>query len=262
MKKTHKQIILTVVLVLLGVLSWFFLYQLFYSEISITFIILTAIGLMFWGVTICAGTLLIDKKIVLYLGFALSLLSFFIFFHGAEVGPGQFRVALYYFIVMVLIFLTFLIYRARVQYEKKMRIKMHFWRILRKGLPLMFTVVCLLVALAYYFSPSLGEFSSKIEFQIPRSLIDTALKPFSGLDEDLGDVVYDLVNSQISGSEGPVREYLPIALAIGLFFSLRILVIILVPVIVLFSCLVIKILISTGFVKITTKSIEAERVEI
>lgn len=262
MTKIHKQIILAVVLILFGALSWFFLHQLFYSGISIAFMLLAAAGLVFWGVTICAGTLLIDKNIVLYLGFILSLLSFFIFFHGAEVGPGQFRVAFYYFIVMVLIFLTFLIYRARVQYEKKMRIKMHFWRILRKGLPLMFTAVCLLVALTYYFSPSLGEFSSKVEFQIPRSLIDTILKPFSGLDEDLGDVVYDLVNSQISGSEGPVKEYLPIALAIGLFFSLRILVIILVPVIVLFSCLVIKILISIGFVKIATKSIEVERVEI
>ncbi len=261
MTNTQKQIILAVGLVLFGILSWFFLHQLFYSGISIAFMLLAAAGLVFWGVTICAGTLLIDKKIVLYLGFILSLLSFFIFFHGAEVGPGQFRVAFYYFIVMALIFLTFLIYRARVQYEKKMRIKMHFWRILRKGLPLMFTVVCLLVALTYYFSPSLGEFSSKVEFQIPRSLIDTILKPFSGLDEDLGDVVYDLVNSQISGSEGPVKEYLPIALAIGLFFSLRILVIVLVPVIVLFSCLLVKILISVGFVKITTKSIEVERIE-
>ncbi len=261
MTKTYKQIVLAVGLVLFGALSWFFLHQLFYSGINIAFLVGSIVGLLLWGVAICAGTLFMDKRF-LYLAFILSLLSFFIFFHGAEVGPGQFRVALYYFIIMVLIFLVFLIYRKKVQYEKKMRIKMHFRRILRRGLPLMFTAVCLLIALAYYFSPSLGEFSSSTGFQIPRGIIDTILKPFEGLDEDLNDVVYELINSQISDSEGPVREYLPIALAIGLFLSLRALVIILVPVIVLSSCLLVKILVSMGFVKITTKSIVAERMEI
>ncbi len=262
MTKIHKQIILAVIMVLLGTLSWFFLHQLFYSEISITFLVGSIVGLLFWGVLICLGSLLINKKIVLYLAFALSLLSFFVFFHGAEVGPGQFRVALYYFVIMILIFITFLIYRARVQYEKNMRIKAHFWRILKKGLPLMFTAVCLLIASAYYFSPSLGEIFAKTEFQIPRSLIDTVLKPFGSLDEDLGDVVYDLVNSQISGSEGQVKEYLPIALAVGLFFSLRILVIILVPLMVLLSCLMVKFMIAVNFARVDKKAIEAEVIEL
>lgn len=272
MEKNTKQILLGVFIIIFGLLSWFFLHQLFYSGINITFLIGSIVGLLFWGIVICVGILFVDKKF-LYLAFILSLLSFFIFFHGAEVGPGQFRVAFYYFIIMVLIFLTFLIYRKRIQYEKKVRIKMHFWRILKRGLPLMFTAVCLLIALAYYFSPSSGEVFAKTEFQIPRSLFDTLLKPFSGLiqsrlpadvigDENLNDVLYELVNSQIKSADISSNKYIPIVLAVGLFFSLRVLVIILVPIVVLFSCLLIKILISAGFVKITTKSVEAEKMEI
>jgi len=270
---TQKQIILAIKIILFGLLTWFFLYRVFYVGWDRSSLILTILGLLFWGISVCLGALLIEKKVVLYSGFGLSLLSFFIFFHGAEIGPGQFRVALYYFIIMALIFLTFLIYRKRVQHEKKMRIKMNFWRILRRGLPLVLTMVCLLVTLAYYFSPSLGTSITKTEFQISRNLFDRFIKPFEGLiqsrlpenaieKEDINDTLYELINSQIKSADISSNKYIPIAVAIGLFFSLKILTIILVPVIVLFSCFLIRVLISIGWAKITTKSIDVERIEI
>lgn len=364
MSTQQKQIVLGVKIVLFGVLSWFFLHQLFYVGIDKTFLILAVLGLLFFGILICLGSLLIDKKIVLYLAFALSLLSFFIFFRGGEAIPGQFREAFYYFIVLVLIFLALLIYRGMVKHEKEARTKLHFWRILKRGLSLTFTLVCLLIALVYYFSPSLGGIS-EMEFEVPRGIFDVVLKPLSGLiqtrlplyspdmsidelltmfsvtvgeeglsglsfepspelykiiqsrgisietldlnqllkdpkiaellqeeirnktsslspsqlaqqraefsdklgieiqgNENLNDVLYKLVNAQINAAGGPYKKYIPIALAIGLFFTLRILTIILIPIIVLFSIFVIKILIAVGFAKINVKPMEAEGIEL
>lgn len=364
MTKKSKQILLGVFIIIFALLTWFFLYQLLYVELSTTFLILAVVGLLFWGISICLGSLFIDKKTTLYLVFALSLLSFFVFFRGGEVIPGQFREAFYYFIVLVLIFLALIFYCGRVKHEKETRTKLNFWRILKRGLSLTFTLVCLLIALAYYFSPSLGGIS-KIEFEIPKGLFDTALKPLSGLiqtrlplyrpdmsidelltmfsitvdeeglsglsfepspelyriiqsrgisietldinqllkdpeivellqeeikkktsslnpgqlaqqraefsekldieikgDETLNDVLYKLVNTQINAAGGPYKKYIPIALAVGLFFFLRILTIILIPIIVLFNCFLIKILVAVGFAKITTKPMEAEGIEI
>lgn len=360
----QKQIVLGVKIVLFGALSWFFLHQLFYAGIDKTFLILAVLGLLFWGILICLGSLLIDKRIVLYLAFALSLLSFFIFFRGGEAVPGQFREAFYYFIVLVLIFLALLIYRARVKHEKEARTKLHFWRILKRGLSLTFTLVCLLIALVYYFSPSLGGIS-EMEFEVPRGIFDVVLKPLSELiqtrlplyspdmsidelltmfsvtvgeeglsglsfepspelyriiqsrgisietldlnqllkdpkiaellqeeikkqtdslssdqliqqraefsdklgieikgGENLNDVLYKLVNAQINAAGGPYKRYIPIALAVGLFFTLRILTIILIPIIILFSIFIIKILIAVGFARINIKPMKAEGIEL
>lgn len=249
-------------MVILGLLSWFFLYQLFYSEISIAFIILTVLGIALWTIVFCAGTLVLDKKI-LYPAFILSLLSFFIFFRGSDTGPGDFRVAMYYFLIMFLILITFIIFRSRVMYDKKTRLKLHFWRIFtKKGLAWVFTMICLLIAFAYYFSPSLGELSSGVGFEIPRGLIDTILKPLSSLGPEIGDFVYEFIDSQFSSKDSIVREYAPIALAVGLFLSLRVLVIILIPIIILLTSLSMKLSIKLGFVKLTTKKAEAEDVEL
>lgn len=262
MTSTQKQIVVGVKMVVFALLSWFFLYQLFYSEISLTFMILTAVGLVFWVTAVCMGILLLDKKI-LYPAFILSLLSFFIFFRGAGVAPGQFREALYYFVIMILVFLTFLIFKGRVSYDKKSRLKLNFWLILiKKGLALMLTAVCLLIAFAYYFSPSLGELSSAVEFEIPKSLIDKILKPISNFGPEARDFAYELIDSQIKKSSEPLKQYVPIALAVGLFLSLRILVIFLVPIIVLLSCLSMKLFTVLGVAKIITKSTDAENIEL
>lgn len=261
--KTQKQIILGVKIVVLGLLGWFFLYQLFYSEISLLFIILTIVSLALWGVGICIGTLVLAKKF-LYPSFALSLLSFFIFFRGADIGPGDFRVAMYYFLIMVLVFITYLIFRSRVLRDKKTRLKLHFWRIFtKKGLAWVFTALCLLIAFAYYFSPSLGEFSSSVKFEIPKSLIDKILGLAGGFGKEAQDFVYEFINSQLRQTAEPlIKPYIPAALAVGLFLALRAAVIFLVPLIVLLGSLSMKLSIALGFVKIITKKAEAEDIEI
>lgn len=364
MKKSYKEIILAIFIIVFGTITWFFLHRVLYFKEDITFLILTILGFLFFGISIGLGSLLINRKIILYLAFVLSLLSFFIFFRGGEAIPGQFRGALYYFVVLVFIFIALILYRKRVKHEADARIKLHFWHIFRKGLPLVFTLICLLIALAYYFSPFLGE-ASKMKIEIPRKAFDAVIQPLSGLirtrlplyspdmtvnelltmfsfvdgegvlsglsfepspelyriiqskgisietldlnqllkdpeiaellqqeiknktdslganqlaqqrvefskklgieiegNETLNDFLYKLANSQIDNLGGSSKKYIPLVFAIVLFFVLRGLVIILIPFIVLFSCFLIKILISTGFAKITTKSIEIENIEV
>lgn len=362
MTKIQKQIILASFLVLFSFLSWFFLHQFFYLGGG-AFLILSVIGFLFWGASLCLTILLVNKKILLYLSFILSLILFFVFFRGGDIVSARSLEIFYYSIVLFLIFITFLFYKLRARREMKTRINLNFWRILRRGLPLIFTLLCLLVALAYYFSPSLGGISDA-EFEIPRGIFDAALKPLGGLiktrlplyspdmtvdelltvfsladsegvsdlsfipsielynliqskgisietldinkllkdpeivnalredirertnslsrtqlaqqrlvlseklgieinaGETLNDVLYKLVNAQISGISGEYKEYLPIALAIALFFSLRLLAVILIPCIILFTWIMIKLLIKLNFIKIGTELARAERLEL
>lgn len=291
MKKLHKEIILAIFIVLFGAISWFLLHQFLYSGNSITFLILTIFGFLFLGISISLGSLLIDKKIILFSGFALYLLSFFVFF-------GNANEALYYFVVLVLIFVSLSFYQKRVKREEKTRIKLNFWRIFKRGLPLVFTLICVLVSLAYYFSPTLGG-ASKLIIKIPEGLFNTGIKPIEGLiqeklpqginldseldkvlssdqikdiEKQLGivikkgdtgrDILYKFVDSRINNFGGAYKTYIPIALAVGLFLALRIFSIFLIALIALFSYFAVKILISTGFARIVIKTVGMEDIEI
>jgi hypothetical protein len=291
MTKIHKEIILAIFIVLFGTVSWFLLHRFFYFDDGITLLILTVLGFLLWGISLGLGSLLINKKIISYSTFALSLLSFFIFFH-------QQVEALYYFIVLILIFVSLLIYQRRVKHEEKARIKLHFWRIFRKGLPLVFTFICILVSLAYYFSPDIMQ-DKTTKIKIPNDIFNIAIKPLEGLigerlpqgvdlDSDINkflpldqikelerqfgidinkgdtgrDVLYKLVDYQLNHITGPYKKFIPLGLAIGLFFVLRVVAIVLIPFIVSFSYLIVKILISAGFAKIVTTSVEMEDIEI
>lgn len=291
MTKLHKEIILAIFIVLFGAITWFLLHRFLYFDGGITFLILTVLGFLFWGISIGTGSLLINKKIILYSAFALSLLSFFIFFmEQAE--------ALYYFIALVLTFISLIFYQKCVKHEEKARITLHFWRIFKKGLPLVFTFFCILVSLAYYFSPNIMR-TEKTQIKIPNNIFNIAIKPLEGLigerlprgidlDSDINnflppdqkkelerqfgikintgdtgrDVLYQLVDYQLNNITGPYRKFIPLGLAIGLFFALRIIAIVLILFIVLFSYFAIRILISIGFAKIVTKTIEIEDIEI
>jgi len=268
--KNYKQIILGASIIIFAIFSWVFLRQVFYSDISLVPIILTILGLIFLGVAVCIGALVMDKKFV-YSAFVLSLLSFIIFFKGSDIGPGQFRQVLYYLLIMILIFASFIVYRARVKKEKQSRTKMHFGKILKRGLTLVFIGICLLIGMAYYFSPALGQVSSE-GFEIPRNIFDITITPFQDLissrisqqelgSKSLNDELYNFVNTQINSSS-TISQAIPIILAISLFFFLRILLIALIPIILLASSLIIKFLIAINFFQIITESVKAEKIEI
>ncbi len=262
LSKIQKQIILGIKIIAFGFLTWLFLYQVFYSEFNLVFFILAIISLIFWTITFCTGVLTLDKKF-LYPAFILSLLSFFIFFQGPSVGPFEFREALYYFLILVLVFIAFIIFRARVLGDKKTRLKLHFWKILRKkGLGLIFTLLCLLIAFTYYFSPSLGAFSSETDFQIPESAMNKILKPLGFLGPEVKGFAREFISLRISSNQEPIKAYVPIALAVGLFLSLKVATIILVPITILLTVGSIKLAKGLGLVKIGIQKVDAEMLEL
>ena len=336
--KVQKQYFLATKIVVFGLLSWFFLHQFFYSSAAGLFFILSVLTLILFGTSIALGSLLITKKPILYSAFSLALLSFFVFFRGDEIAHTEVREAVYYLAVLIFVFISLLIYKMRLSYDLRTRNKFNFWRTLRRGLPLVFTLICLLISLAYYFSPSLGNLSES-DYQIPRGVFDTAVKPLMGLvktslplyspdmsvdelltmfsflgdntlnkefdikevsknpeeikslqaeikdkasllsprqlalqraefsqklnididsEESLNDILYKLANAQINGTGDTYQQYIPIALALGLFFSLRLLLIIIVPLMVLLGWLIIKIFFALKFITLDKKSVKAE----
>lgn len=358
----QKQYILVIKLIIWGFLSWLFLYLVLYKSKGFWFVILTGASLLIWGVFIGLNSFLVEKKSILYTGFGLSLLSFFVFFKGTEVGLGQIRVGFYYFVILLAIFFSLILYRKGVSYEKETKTKINFFWCFKKRLGLVFTLVCLLIALAYYFSPSLLKGNNHTEIKLPQKTFDVLLRPLTGLiksrlpfyrpemtvdemltmfslteeenlfstnmspeiyhiiqskgtqitttdlnkllqnpeitnliyeeikertkrlsqaellkqreeyskklginiegNETLDVLLYKLANAQINSIGADYRKYIPITLAIGLFFALRFFVIILIPVIALISWLAIKLLALIQFVNVSVKKVDMECIEL
>jgi hypothetical protein len=109
------------------------------------------------------------------------------------------------------------------------------------------------------------DLDSDINKFLPLDQIKELERQF-GIDINKGDtgrdVLYKLVDYQLNHITGPYKKFIPLGLAIGLFFVLRVVAIVLIPFIVSFSYLIVKILISAGFAKIVTTSVEMEDIEI
>lgn len=290
MTKLQKQLVLGAVVILLGVFSWWFLKYVFYvGDLSLGCWISGIILLIVWGIALCLAMLLIDDKRVLYGSFVLTLIAFCMFFNNEP---------FYYFIVLVLLFLSFWRACIKVRKEEHIQINLDFWKIWKRGLPLLVTGLILVVAMIYYFSPSLMEMK-QIELSISQNNFKLVIKPlerligeklpegmtldtdvnmFLGKEElkeleknygikvekgDTGkDVLYKLVNYQLNNVTGPYRKFIPLGLAIGLFIVLKIVSIIYVALVILLSWLILKILTAVKFVRLEKETKEVETVKL
>jgi hypothetical protein len=265
--------------------SWFWLKNALVGEgnwfwlIGGFFIFLICLGL---------GWLMVKSKTILLTTLSLVLVSFLFSF--------DFR--LEYLAVLIIAGLFFLFGSWRALNEKGARIKIQYHKILRRGLPSVLTGLALIIATAYYFSPLALE--SHTQIQIPRSWFNLMIKPMMGTieeqlqkniqtqmgqqipvevqalipqisqqfelelegNEDLEDVLYQLVNQQINKFSQPYQQYFPLGLAIGFFFALKAISIPLMWLVVLSSCLIFRILVVLGAVKITQKAVFQEEIEI
>ena len=361
MTREQKQYILGAKLVAYGLLSWAFLYLTLYKNKGLLFILLTIVSLLIWGILVALNSFLVEKKSILYLSFALSLLSFFIFFRGTEIGLGEIRLGFYYFVVILAVFFALILYRRGVIYEKETKTKINFFWCFKKRLALVFTLICFLIVLAYYFSPFLLTNNTHTEIKLPQKMFNILLKPLTGLiesrlplyrpemtvdemltmfslsetglltleespeiyriiqskglsittadldklledpeinnliyeeikertkklsqterlkqrkeyseklgidiegNETLNVLLYKLANSQLNNISTKYKRYIPITLAVGLFFVLRLLSLFLVPLIALISWLIIKALILVKFVRVSVKKIDMECIEL
>lgn len=290
MTKIQKEIVLGSLVVILSVLAWWFLKYVFYvGDLSTACWISGIVLLITWGVALCLAMLLIDDKRILYGSFALSLVLFFIFFNNHPI---------YYLIVLILLFLGFWRACFKVRKEEKYQVALDFWKIWKRGLPTLITAFILVIAMIYYFSPSLME-TRQVEVNVPRNSFNLIIKPLErlinerlpegmSLDTDVNkflskeelkeleknygikaekkdtgkDVLYKLVNYQLNNITGPYRKFVPLGLAIGLFITLKIISIIYVASVILFSYSVLKLSIGLKFVRIEKETKEVGTVKL
>jgi len=229
------------------------------------------IGLLVLLVFLSLNWLLTKSKAVLLVTLVLVLISFFF----------AFGLKLAYLIVLVIALLFFLFGSWRAIREKKVRIKLEVDKILRRGLPAVLTGLILIIATVYYFSPLALENQNQIK--IPRFLFDLVVgqpiskaleeqMPVSRLPaesnlisenkEQLEEELYQLANQQLNQFSQPYQEYLPVGLAVGLFFTLKLISLPFKWLVILLSWLIFKLLVSLGAIKIQEKGVLQQVIEI
>lgn len=291
MKQLHKEIILGCVVVLLGVFCWYFLKYVFYvGGLTTGCWIWGGILFILFGIALCLAMLLIKNKAILFGSIGLISALFFIFFHDEP---------LYYLVVLLLLFLAFVTATRKITKEEEVQVNLNFWRIWKRGLPILLTALILVISLVYYFSPEPKKFQQK-EIYISRSNFDLVLKPLEGLiserlpkeivnldDEAIkslsteqirdlknqysievkkGDtvknVLHKLVNFQLNSVTGPYKKFIPFGLAVGLFITLKIVSILYVAIVVMLSWLFLKLLIMLKFAKFEKVQKKVETVKL
>ncbi|MBU1255259.1 hypothetical protein KKH35_00110 [Patescibacteria group bacterium] len=218
------------------------------------------LGFLILLVFLSLAWLLAESKPILLVTLIIVLVSFLLSF--------SFR--LEYLAILFVAFLLFYFGSLRAIEEKKIRIKIQTFRILKRGLPYVLTALSLVIASAYYFSPLALKGQGQIG--IPRPLFNIVIKPSIQLSKTFGislseeekieDVVYQTLNQEINKRSNPYKEYFPIGLSIGIFFAIKALSIPFMWIVILLSMLIFKILVSLGAVKIQERSVLKEVIEI
>ncbi|MFZ5559542.1 MAG: hypothetical protein ACOZAL_01980 [Patescibacteria group bacterium] len=291
MKKLNKEIILGTVVALFGGFFWYFLKYVFYVG-NLTTGCWIAGGILFllFGIALCLAMLLIDNKKILFSSFVITLILFGLFFNNEP---------FYYLIGLIILLISFWIAVKKVRLEERVQVNLNFWRIWKRGLPIFITALCLLISLAYYFSPEPARFLEK-EIRIPRNTFNLVIEPLEGLiierlpegiaslgveatkvltsqqikelrdkygieiknGETLKDLIYKLVVFQINNLTGPYKKFIPFGLAIGLFIILKIISLVYVAIVIILSWLVLKLLMAIKFIRIAKIQKEVESVSL
>ncbi|OPL12022.1 MAG: hypothetical protein AVO34_02070 [Firmicutes bacterium ML8_F2] len=231
--------------------------------------ILPSIGFLILLTFLGLSWLITKSRAVLLTNLAIALICFFL----------SFGFNFEYLIIVVVSFLLFVFGSCQAINEKKDRVKIKVKRIFKRGLPMVLTGLCLLIAAAYYFSPLALQGENEIE--IPRSWFDKIIVPAlnifgeqtdnslmmdsqlkSQLENQLKDDLYQTVNQEINRHSQSYRQYFSLGLAIGFFFALRTIGIVFGWLVILLSWLVFRILVFSGAVKIQEKAVLKEVIEL
>jgi hypothetical protein len=291
MAKTYKEIILGAVVVILGAGFWWFLKHVFYfGNLSVSYWIIGGVIFVLWGIALSLAMLLIKDKRILYGSFVVVAGAFGMFFNNEP---------FYYLVGLVILFVAFVIGSAKIKREEEVQVKLNFFRIWKRGLPIFVTALALLIAMVYYFSPVLDKLG-KQEIIIPRNIFDTVIAPFEGLikarlpqesldlnvkavdflkpqeisdlkdkynivitkDETIRDLLYQFTEYQINSADAPYEKFIPIGLAIALFLALKFIGIFYVLIAILFTWLFLRLLIVLKFVSFGKETKEVETVRL
>ncbi len=258
MSKSKKEIILTSFLAIFSFLCWWLLKSVFYNNDYLIGHWALVIGVfILFGIVSCLAMLLIKNKKILFGGFAIGVLLFFVFFNNEP---------LYYLIVLVLLFLAFMFAFQKTNKEANARIGLDYFKILKRGLPILITALILLISVVYYFSPGLIS-KRDARISISDEIINSVLEPLEdkigiGIINASKKTVYNLVDRQLNNLVEPFRYLIPLGLTIGLFVTLKIASILYMPIVIMLSWLILKILIAIKFVKFEKIQKEVETVSL
>lgn len=287
----QKQILLGFIMLMLGAISWWFLKYVFYvGNLTVTCWVLGIVLFIFWGISLCLAMLLIDNKKILHGSFLIIIVAFAMFFNNEP---------FYYLIGLMILFAAFWFATLKIRQEEKAEVNLNFWRIWKRGFPFFITALILTIALIYYFSPSLNELRKK-EIIIPRSVFDfvigtiaplierrlpeeidsldveinkiLTLQQIEELEQQYGieinkeettkDFLYKLVQFQINTSSAPYQKYIPIGLAIALFFILKIIAVAYIFLVIILSWMFLRLLVLLRFIKVEIETKEVETVKL
>ena len=229
-----------------------------------------SLGFLVLLIFLSLSWLLVKSRATLLTTVSIILICFFF----------SFGFKLEYLAALFIALLLFLFGSFRAINEKEVRIKIQLDKILKKGLPFVLTGLALVIAAAYYFSPLALQGQNKI--RIPRFLFDVIAQPITKTfeeqipvsqfsrqlgvdlksDENFQDVLYRAVNQEINKYSQPYKQYFPLGLAIGVFFTLKLIGLPFMWLVILLSWLIFKVLVSLGAIKIQEQGILKEVIEI
>jgi len=237
------------------------------------------VGFTIFLICLCLTWLLTERsKIVLIISFLVILLSYLFIFN--------FTVK--YLIVSIIAFALFLIATFQAIKEKDDNIHISCFKIFKAGLPLVITGFALTLAVAFYASDYARP---ETDIEIPRPIYNAIIKPLitqiSSQQTDINnatlkvdpkileqfdiklkggesteDIIYLLVNKQISKFLLQFQQYLPLILTIGFFSLVKSIGFILMYIVIFFSWLIFRILVSFGAIKINVQPVVQEIIEI
>lgn len=253
---------------LLSALSWATLESLFYNSGFWLWPILS-----FFGLTVFLSIiwLLTSSRVVLYITLFFILITFFF----------NFGVEWQYLILMPLAMGFFILGSYLAIREGQVRIKICVVSILKKGLPLIFTGISLLIVGAYYFSPMAVKAGEEIK--ISRPFFNAISKPliltFKNQNLNIGGEKFKIPEGQISNEaiqeklylatnqylnrlKETYEQYIPLGLAFGIFLALKTLSIPFMWLTILMSLLIFRILVWRGAIMIQEQTTLKEVIEV
>jgi hypothetical protein len=264
-------------------LAWFFLNYSLTGQAGDNWLLLfwgPAASFIILGVLTGLAFLLEEKKGVIFIFCALTLLPSFLFFRAGLVGV----------IGVLLAFLFSFGALPGLIREKNLRLKILPIEIIKKGLAGILSAWVILAALLFYWAPyaqSLGQ-----EIAVPRPIFNAVMKPlisffvsgsysiqtnsfdknalpnsFSPIKEPIIqdsqlDEIYGLTNKQLNVFGAAYKKFIPLGAAVSVFFTFKILSFLLFGFIILFIWLIFHLLLLFKVVRINRIPAEKEIIEI
>lgn len=275
-KQNIARIILGVLIFVCSFLLWYFLdFALNTGEDWLMMIVPSGIAFLVLGVVLGIFCLLEEARAVFVAAVSGLILGSFVIFL-AVFGKRPSASDLILAAVAFLSFLFFVVGAKNAWLEKSSRLKIVASLILRKGLAPALTALALFGALLFYWSPYARSLDKEIV--VPRPLFDAISAPIiksiagaekaPGMDNfavpagaDFSDQFYRAVNSQVNALGKPYKKFIPFGAAVSLFFTFKLLGIILIWPIVFLDWLALKLLVKLGIVSIKKITTEKETLE-